>query len=236
MKSQIMRDWKAVRWLRSRWLMVTGIVLTVLWVVLGLILYFEATDDTVSMRPNELGDLLSGFVAPLAVIWLVIGMFMQAQALRFQQEELKHQIEETRNLVASNRDQVQLSRTSIDLAQKRLDLDHRNEERLKTPYLKFTPIHHANPREFEVRNLGDQFEFQQVAASNSKVDVRLDWNPVSPIGRLTVRSPNEFVPPHDTLYLHFLYRNATGDFKVLYYGLDWNTCEIVATDSEGWEK
>lgn len=77
-----------------------GLVLTVFWVIGGaLYLYFAIGWPQVKeISPNELGDFLSGFAAPLAFFWLVIGYFQQGEELRLQREELELQRHEVARL------------------------------------------------------------------------------------------------------------------------------------------
>lgn len=51
----------------------------------------KGVDAFLNMEPNAIGDLLAGVAAPLALIWLVFGYFLQGVAIRQQGEELRLQ-------------------------------------------------------------------------------------------------------------------------------------------------
>lgn len=65
----------------------------------ALILLFKA-DDLSRLTLNEWGDFLSGVTAPLALMWVVIGYFLQGEELRLNTEALKSQQQELKNQVA----------------------------------------------------------------------------------------------------------------------------------------
>lgn len=74
------------------------------------------------MRPNEWGDFLAGFIAPLALLWLVVGYFQQGEELRLntealkaQQEELRQQVEATVELAGNARRQAAATELSAEL-------------------------------------------------------------------------------------------------------------------------
>lgn len=45
-------------------------------------------DKLYDMKPNELGDMLAGFFAPLAFLWLFVATMMQSEELRLQRNEI----------------------------------------------------------------------------------------------------------------------------------------------------
>ena len=55
--------------------------------------------DLKIIEPNELGDSLAGFFAPLAFLWLFFGYYQQGQELKQNTEALRLQSEELSNLV-----------------------------------------------------------------------------------------------------------------------------------------
>lgn len=85
-----------------------GLAITAVWVAaFAMIVYFNL-EDVRRLTPNEWGDFLSGATAPLALMWLVIGYFLQQEELRLntaalkaQEEELRRQVAETAALVAN---------------------------------------------------------------------------------------------------------------------------------------
>jgi hypothetical protein len=87
-----------------------GIAVTVSW------LAFAAYMLESNKRPDHLnlwGDFFSGFFAPLAFLWLVLGYLQQGEelkhsteALRLQAEELRNSVEQQSQLVAITREQM----------------------------------------------------------------------------------------------------------------------------------
>ncbi|WP_374566539.1 hypothetical protein [Ideonella sp.] len=58
-----------------------AVVLTVVW-ILGIVVFLHFNWSKASaMPPNEWGDFLAGFFAPLAFIWLALGYFLQRRQL-----------------------------------------------------------------------------------------------------------------------------------------------------------
>ena len=91
---------------QTKWLTFIGFLLTFSW--FGLLLSLPATTlkNINYLSLNELGDLLAGTVAPVAIFWFIVGYFQQGkelkqntEALKIQAAELKNQVEETKALV-----------------------------------------------------------------------------------------------------------------------------------------
>ncbi len=62
---------------------------TALWTLIAIAYFFLARDAFLTMWPNEVGDLLAGWFAPLAMGWLVVAVLLQRDQLEAQQGELK---------------------------------------------------------------------------------------------------------------------------------------------------
>jgi hypothetical protein len=84
------------------WRIRFGIAVTLLWLGLGLFYVFHVVGWSRFVEPGAttIGDLLEGGFAPLAFLWLVIGLFIQqkeltsnARAIRMQYEEMKRMAE-----------------------------------------------------------------------------------------------------------------------------------------------
>ena len=88
---------------RRNYLIPLGIVLTVVWLTGGAIYYTQSSSALTSM--DQIGSFLEGFFAPLAFLWLVIGLFMQQREIRnnsnIVQMTLQHSAEQTRVLEAT---------------------------------------------------------------------------------------------------------------------------------------
>lgn len=94
---------------------VIGIIVSAIWLCAFSLLILLKRHTIGDLTLNEWGDLFSGFAAPLALVWLVIGYVQQGEELRLntraleaQQEEfrlnteaLKGQQEELKNQVAA---------------------------------------------------------------------------------------------------------------------------------------
>jgi hypothetical protein len=78
---------------RLLWL---GVIVTILWVALGLSYIFGSIGwaEFSGLGADQLGGFLEGSFAPLAFLWLVIGYFLQREELRQNTEALRAQSKE----------------------------------------------------------------------------------------------------------------------------------------------
>ncbi len=93
-----------------------GFMGTLLYLILGLF-YLHSNGHLQSvhiLKPNELGDFLTGVFGPLAFLWLVLGYLQQGielkqntKALELQADELRSSVEQQRELVAVSKKQVE---------------------------------------------------------------------------------------------------------------------------------
>ena len=83
----------------SRWPMKIGLTLTVVWVacIIALVLYFSP-ENWQEFKLNELGDFIAGVSAPLAFLWLVVGIWQQGEDLKLQRADLQHGMKMTREI------------------------------------------------------------------------------------------------------------------------------------------
>ena len=98
-----------------------GLGLTAVWLLIFGAMVIRDLDAALAMKLNELGDLLAGASAPLALFWLVIGYLQHGEELRLntralnaQKEELGRQVAETAILAGNAERQA---RATEDLAQ-----------------------------------------------------------------------------------------------------------------------
>ena len=64
------------------WLILMGIAITLVWVLGGVAYVFHAgITDFLAQGADTIGGFLEGFFAPLAFLWLVIGLFIQQREL-----------------------------------------------------------------------------------------------------------------------------------------------------------
>lgn len=83
---------------KRSWGLVGGWITAAYTVVVASIIGLFASDfatELAEMSPNEIGDTLAGFFAPLAFLWLFIATTMQSEELRLQRNE----IEENRDVM-----------------------------------------------------------------------------------------------------------------------------------------
>lgn len=104
----------------SRKLSILGFVLTAAYVWLLYFIFDGRIVESLSMKPNEIGDLLAGMFGPLAILWLILGFFQQGTelrqntaALKLQEEALKAQVTELNRSVEQQRELVRISQTQL---------------------------------------------------------------------------------------------------------------------------
>lgn len=118
-----------------------GMVASSLWITAFALLLLFKHQTISNLTLNEWGDLFSGFAAPLALIWLIIGYIQQGEelrlntlaleaqqeefrlnteALRAQQEELKNQVAATLILAENTAKQAQYTEKLLELEKIRM--------------------------------------------------------------------------------------------------------------------
>ncbi len=92
-----------------------GTYLTCSWLFITTLMILLQLNSPKVMTLNEWGDYLAGMMSPIALLWLVIGFYLQREelkqntkALQIQGEELKNQVEQTRKLVEQTTRQVDI--------------------------------------------------------------------------------------------------------------------------------
>jgi hypothetical protein len=95
---------------------VVGLVGTALWLIAMAIYYFSNIEAVHSMKPNEFGDFLAGWLTPPALIWLVIGYFQQGIELRQNTAALSLQVGELKESVRHQGDLVRVAKQDLDVA------------------------------------------------------------------------------------------------------------------------
>lgn len=98
----------------SRKLSILGIVLTAAYAGLLYFIFDGRIVESLTMDPNEIGDLLAGMFGPLAILWLILGFFQQGIELRQNTRALELQAEELKNSVEQQRDLVDVSRKQFE--------------------------------------------------------------------------------------------------------------------------
>lgn len=74
-----------------KWLLGLGITLTTVWILGGFIyiVFLDGWESFTEQSADAIGGFLEGFFAPLAFLWLVIGLFIQQRELASNTEALK---------------------------------------------------------------------------------------------------------------------------------------------------
>lgn len=73
---------------------ILGFCITIFWIFLVAWLIYYNPQEINDLDLNEWGDFLAGAVAPLALIWFVIGYFLQSEELGLQRKELIFQAQQ----------------------------------------------------------------------------------------------------------------------------------------------
>lgn len=71
-----------------------GVWLTVCWAIFLLVYMAFSYQSFSGLEPNAVGDFLAGLFAPLAFLWLVVGLLQQGQELKLQYYELKKSVDQ----------------------------------------------------------------------------------------------------------------------------------------------
>jgi hypothetical protein len=82
-----------------------GVIGTAVWLTVGVTIVIFRWEDLSSLQLNTIGDTLSGFVAPLAFLWLIVATWLQRQELGLQRRELQ----ETRSVLANQQKELESS-------------------------------------------------------------------------------------------------------------------------------
>jgi len=114
-----------------------GVSLSVIWGLIFGAVIWQDPEAAQNMGLNEWGDFLAGFSSPLALLWLVIGFFLQGkelhlntEALKAQQEELRRQVEETAVLAKNAERQAAATETMADVTSES-ELEEKRRRRLE---------------------------------------------------------------------------------------------------------
>ena len=93
----------------SKGAMRIGKALTVVWLIfIGVLVFCVYPEKWKALDPNELGDFIAGVSAPLAFLWLVVGIWQQGEDLKIQRADLRHGMKMTRDIAETARAQHEL--------------------------------------------------------------------------------------------------------------------------------
>ncbi|WP_428660448.1 hypothetical protein [Reyranella sp.] len=106
-------DWMAELKPRADNLFRVGIVGTIVWLAVGILLMLCASDRSNLPKPNEWGDIFAGLFAPVAFLWLIIGYKQQGRELQLNTRALELQVAELRQSVEQQRDLVEATKQQV---------------------------------------------------------------------------------------------------------------------------
>lgn len=110
-----------------------GIVITVIYTGLLLLLVHGRLTTLQTMSLNEVGDFLAGAFGPLAIFWLILGFFQQSVELRQNTSALELQAEELKNSVAQQRELVEVSKSQFQAELEALNYEREMQRKAQQP-------------------------------------------------------------------------------------------------------
>ena len=125
----------------SRKLSIVGFVLTAAYVWLLYFIFDGRIVESLSMKPNEIGDLLAGMFGPLAILWLILGFFQQGIELRKNTKALELQAKELQNSVEQQRELVDVTRKQFEISQESISYERQRESDAIRPKFVFGNVH-----------------------------------------------------------------------------------------------
>jgi hypothetical protein len=103
----------------SRLFIGIGIALSILWICVVVYLWNKTTlPDNWSL--NQLGDFLAGVTAPLALLWFILGFFLQIKEIRYQRIEITGLKTHSRRTADAQEAGVELQRQEMEIGDKPL--------------------------------------------------------------------------------------------------------------------
>lgn len=146
-----------------------AIQLSILWVALGALLFSKhPAGNFQQMSLNEIGDYIGGFVAPLALFWLVAGYFQQSKELRQNTEALKQQgqslelqVLELKNSVEQQEKMAKAASQQSNLSEKAFNREQKQLRRSAQPHFIWIGPSSIGDRlgkkavEYKLRNIGN---------------------------------------------------------------------------------
>ena len=126
-----------VRWLTAAWFVVLAVFVALSQHCLTDAPWWHFHKHYLSCRPaNELGDFLAGAFAPIAFLWLVATVLIQAQELRAQRRELaltRQEFEQTREVAKAQAEEArkQAAAMQAQIVHMQIEADERKREAVR---------------------------------------------------------------------------------------------------------
>lgn len=108
-------------------------IITLSWLVLCGVVLFLKFDEFVCLSLNEIGDLLAGMFAPLAMYWLIEAYRQQQKDLSYNRRSLDLQIKELQSSVKATQDIANTARDELRLSEDNHSIEKRAEDNELTP-------------------------------------------------------------------------------------------------------
>lgn len=203
-------------------LTIFGWVLTIaIFIGFGILLYCRRADIP-GLELNEWGDMMAGFAAILAFLWLVIGYYQNTQALRLQQQELAHQVEEMKHMVEASQRQAEASERSLEHS-----IEIFESQKVRSPPKLAMGNGYIGIDKFtgEFQNIGDDIHLRgaelvdgpqakYIEASVSPVG----WFHKNEVGSIEIKTTIEMILPDDfNIKLLFTDKFGAEGFSMLHY-------------------
>ena len=90
-------------------------IISFIWIFILFLIALFVCKPIWDLSLNELGDFLAGSLAPLAVLWFIIGYFQQGKELQLQRQELKLTTQELGNQTKQLAEQSKLTQEDLKL-------------------------------------------------------------------------------------------------------------------------
>jgi hypothetical protein len=194
-----------------------GVSATAIWLAVMLRIGIMNHTHFQGMTPNAWGDYLSGIMAPIAFLWLIIGYFQQqheikqnTDALILQHKQLEHQTRETAQLVEKTDKQAIATEQMVLLTQRNM--------KEKQPLFKCGGVYISSQgnHELNFHNIGG-IGFIVDTGNDKGAEINIDSiNPIEYGGRLTL-SMKEVKEFPFAFRIH--YRDLEGNDRTSYFTL-----------------
>lgn len=117
---------------------IAATVVTVVWIVLGVLVVALKFESAKAMPLNEIGDFLAGLFSPVAFLWLVVGYFQQGEELKLNTRALELQVNELKQSVAQQKELVEITRADVAITKMAYELETQRENRKAQPVLQLS--------------------------------------------------------------------------------------------------
>lgn len=93
------------------------------------------SEDFSALAPNAWGDFVAGAFGPLALLWLILGFFVQSRELQNSIKSLDLQTREFKDLVNQQREMVEILKEQHDFERGAFEQERHDKVQDDTPYI-----------------------------------------------------------------------------------------------------